>query len=113
MSLFRTIFPETLFPRKLDEAAERRLRLAQARAEEALVDTHVQNALLFVDALAEDMTFDRAIDTYIRVMNVPEPLSSTVATRVLVRLGQELMPARPRSGGDNNGDDRPQLHLRA
>jgi len=112
MSLLRTLFPETLFPRRLDEAAERRLRLAQARAEEALVDTHVQNALLFVDALAEDMTFDRAIDTYIRVMNVPEPLSSTVATRVLVRLGQELMPARPR-GDDEDGDERPQIHLRS
>ena len=110
MSLLRTLFPETLFPRKLDEAAERRLRLAQARAEESLVDAHVQNALLFVDALAEDMTFDRAIDTYIRVMNVPEPVASTVATRVLVRLGKELMPARSRREGDD-GEERPQVHL--
>jgi hypothetical protein len=65
-----------------------------------------------VDALAEDMTFDRAIDTYVRVLNVPEPLSSTVATRVLVRLGQELMPVRSRDD-DENGDERPQVHLRA
>jgi hypothetical protein len=99
VSLLSRIFPETIFPRKLDPAAERRLRLAQARAEEALIDAHVQNTLMFVDALAEDMSFDRAIDTYIRVMNVAEPLASTVATRVLVVLGEELMPERQRTNG--------------
>jgi len=108
VSFLRSLFPETLFPRKLDEASERRLRLAQARAEEALVETHVQNALLFVDALADALSFDRAIDAYIRVMNIPEPLASTVATRVLVVLGQDFMPRRGRS--DEN-DDRPAIRL--
>ena len=58
----RRFFPERIFRRKLEPAAERRLRLAQARAEEAIVRAHVDNALMFVDTLAEDMTFDRAID---------------------------------------------------
>lgn len=93
-SLLRRIFPESLFPRKLDEGAERRMRLAQARAEEAVIDAHVRNALMFIDTLAEDMPFDRAIDTYIRVMAVAEPLASIVATRVLVELGEELVPRR-------------------
>lgn len=108
MSLLRSLFPETLFPRRLDEEAERRLRLAQARAEEALVETHVQNALLFVDALIDDLSFDRAIDAYIRVMSIPEPLASTVATRVLVVLGQDLMPRRERAGDVN---ERPIVRL--
>lgn len=108
MSLLRSLFPETLFPRKMDEAAERRLRLAQARADEALVETHVQNALLFVDALADELPFDRAIDAYIRVMNIAEPLASTVVTRVLVVLGQDLMPRRDRSTDD---DERPAIRL--
>ena len=73
------LFPESLFPRKLDPTAERRIRLAQARAEESVIRAHVDNALMFVDTLAEDMPFDRAIDTYIRVMGIPEPLASTVA----------------------------------
>ena len=93
-SLLRRIFPESLFPRRLDEGAERRMRLAQARAEESLIDAHVRNALMFIDTLAEDMPFDRAIDTYVRVMGVPEPLASMVATRVLVELGEELVPKR-------------------
>src|SRR5215472_473947 len=95
--LFRRLFPETIFARKLEPAAERRLRLAQARAEESIIRAHVDNALMFVDTLAEELSFDRAIDTYIRVMGVPEPLASTVATRALVALGQDLVPYRRRS----------------
>jgi hypothetical protein len=88
------LLPETIFSRKLPPDAERRLKLAQARAEEALIRAHVQSALMFVDALTEDVPFDRAIDTYVRVMAVPEPLASTVATRALVVLSQDLVPSR-------------------
>jgi len=102
------LLPESLFPRKLPAAAERRMRLAQARAEEALVRTHVENALTFVDALAEELPFDRAIDTYIREMAVPEPLASVVVTRVLVVLGRELLPARREEKHD---ELRPRLRL--
>jgi hypothetical protein len=106
------LFPESIFPRKLSPTAERRLRLAQARAEESIVRTHVDNALMFVDTLAEDLSFDRAIDSYIRVMGIPEPLASTVATRALVVLGQDLVPFRRRAREDEEGDDtRPRLRL--
>src|SRR5580698_7252540 len=57
------------------------MRLAQARAEESIVRAHVDNALMFVDTLAEELSFDRAIDSYVRVMGIPEPLAGTVATR--------------------------------
>src|SRR5665213_2293567 len=110
----RRLFPERIFRRKLEPAAERRVRLAQARAEEAIIRAHVDNALMFVDTLAEDLTFDRAIDTYIREMAIPEPLASTVATRTLVVLGQDLVPYRRRAvegGGTDDTDDRPKLRL--
>ena len=109
-SFLRRFFPETIFPRKLDPAAERRLRLAQARAEESMIRAHVDNALMFVDTLAEDMSFDRAIDTYVREMAIPEPLASTVATRTLVVLGQELVPYRRRALEEGE-DERPKLRL--
>ena len=99
------LFPESIFARKLPDAAERRLRLAQARAEESIVRAHVDNALMFMDTLAEDLPFDRAIDTYIRVMGIPEPLASTVATRALVVLGQDLVPFRRRQRADGTPDD--------
>src|SRR3712207_6604681 len=109
------LFPESIFPRKLSPTADRRLRLAQARAEESIVRAHVDNALMFVDTLAEDLPFDRAIDSYVREMGVPEPLASTVATRTLVVLGQDLVPYRRRAReGDGGGTDeemRPRLRL--
>jgi hypothetical protein len=73
----------------------------------------VDNALMFVDTLAEDLSFDRAIDTYIRVMGIPEPLASTVATRTLVVLGQDLVPfrRRARDGDPGEDDSRPKLRL--
>ena len=106
---FKRFFPESLFKSKLEPAAERRLRLALARAEEAVVRCHVDNALMFVDVLAEDLTFDRAIDAYVREMAVPEPLASTVATRTLVVLGQELVPYRRRAL--ESEEERPKLRL--
>jgi hypothetical protein len=115
MDVFGRLFPESIFPRKLPAATERRLRLAQARAEEVVVRAHVDNALMFVDTLAEEMAFDRAIDTYVRIMGIPEPLASTVATRALVALGQDLVTSRrrareePVTGGDDEG--RPRLRL--
>src|SRR5690242_11857909 len=95
MSLFGKLFPETLFPRKLSSDAEKRLRLAHARAEEALIRAHVQNALLFVETLNGEVGFERAIDIYVREMGVPEPLASVVATRALVSLGETLVPPAP------------------
>ena len=114
---FKRLFPEKIFRRKLEPDAERRLRLAQARAEESIVRTHVDNALMFVDTLAEDLSFDRAIDTYVREMSIPEPLASVVATRTLVVLGTDLVPYRRRAvQGDADSrpaaeQERPKLRL--
>lgn len=111
--MFGGLFPESIFGRKLNPNAERRLRLSQARAEETIIRGHVDNALMFVDTLAEDLSFDRAIDTYIRVMGIPEPLASTVATRALVSLGRDLVPFRRRAREDGGDDEevKPRLRL--
>jgi hypothetical protein len=118
LRFLRRLFPERIFRRKLEPAAEQRLRLAQARAEESIVRAHVDNALMFVDTLAEDLSFDRAIDTYVREMSIPEPLASVVATRTLVVLGTDLVPYRRRAVEGDEGaadaapdDERPKLRL--
>src|SRR5262249_50891563 len=112
-AFLRRLFPERIFRRKLEPAAERRLRLAAARAEESIIRAHVDNALMFVDTLTEDMGFDRAIETYIREMAIPEPLASVVATRTLVVLGQDLVPYRKRAQdeGEAELEDRPKLRI--
>ena len=111
--MLERFLPESIFPRKLNPNAERRMRLAQARAEESVIRAHFDNALMFVDTLAEDLSFDRAIDSYIRVMGIPEPLASTVATRALVVLGQDLVPFRRRARENDDGrdDGRPRLRI--
>ena len=111
MSLLRRLFPESIFGRKLTPSAEKRLRLAQARAEESVIRAHVDNALMFVDTLAEDLSFDRAIDTYVRVMGIAEPMASTIVTRTLVVLGEELVPYRRRAQDGTRDDNRPALRL--
>jgi hypothetical protein len=108
--IFSSLFPESIFGRKLHPNAERRLRLAQARADETIIRAHVDNALMFVDTLAEDLSFDRAIDTYVRVMGIPEPLASTVATRALVALGRDLIPFRRRTQ-DEKLDSKPRIRM--
>ena len=111
--MLERFLPESIFPRKLNANAERRMRLALARAEESVIRAHVDNALMFVDTLAEDLSFDRAIDSYIRAMGIPEPLASTVATRALVVLGQDLVPFRRRARENDDGrdDGRPRLRI--
>ncbi len=121
MSLFRSLLPESLFPRKLAPDTEQRLRLAQARADEAIVRAHVESALLFVDALAPDVSFERALEIYVREMAIPDPAAGVVVTRALVALGEGLVPSRavftaPASGpvADAEGTDfpvRPRLRL--
>jgi hypothetical protein len=111
-AFLRRLFPERIFRRKLEPAAERRMQLAAARAEEAIIRAHVDNALMFVDTLAEDLSFDRAIDTYVREMAIPEPLASVVATRTLVVLGQDLVPYRRRAVDTGEElEERPKLRL--
>lgn len=91
-TILTQLFPETLFTSRLSPDSAQRMRLAAARAEEAMVRTHVQSALHFVDLLAPEVGFERAIELYLRELAIPEPLGSVVATRTLVVLGDALMP---------------------
>ncbi|MBL0170148.1 MAG: hypothetical protein IPP90_05345 [Gemmatimonadaceae bacterium] len=113
MSLFGKLFPETLFPRKLSADAEQRLRIAEARAEEALVRTHVENALLFVEALTPEAGYERAIDIYVRELGVPDPLAAVIATRTLVALGDSLiLTAAPADNDEGTANAMPLPKLR-
>jgi hypothetical protein len=112
MSFLRRLFPETIFGRRLSANAERRLRLAQARAEERVIEAHVQNALMFVETLVEELSYDRAIDSYVRTMSLPEPLASIVASRTLVALGEDLVAKERAARSDADEPEvRPRLRL--
>jgi hypothetical protein len=76
--------------RRLSSAAERRLMIALARAEEEVVRTHVQNALDVLDAVATDMSPGRALELYLDELEVEEPHATIVAQRVRARLEDEI-----------------------
>ena len=112
MSILGKLFPETIFSRKLSPEAEQRMRLAQARAEEALIRTHVENALAFVDTLSPDIGYERALDVYIRELGVPEPLASVIVTRALVTLGEALVSPQVRAEAASDTEPLPLPKLR-
>lgn len=72
--------------RRRDDAGRKRLLIALARAEEALIETHVENFLDVLDAVGDDIPLDRLLDIYLDAMEPGEPRATIIARRVLARL---------------------------
>lgn len=70
-----------------------RITLAAARAEDALFDTHVENALIFHRALSDEVSLHEAVDLYLEIMSIPDGVSDVIFNRALrVVADQELPP---------------------
>ena len=83
--------------RRLSEDTRRRLLVSLAKAEEAVVDTHVRNVLDVVAAVGGELPLDRVLELYVDAMDVGNGRSEIIARRVLSRLeGTE--------DDDENGD---------
>lgn len=91
---------------RLGRGAQRRLLVALARSEEELIETHVQNALDVIEAVAEDLAVGRALELYLDALEPGEPRSSIIAKRVLARLENdaELRMRRRRRAGDEEDE---------
>jgi DNA-binding MarR family transcriptional regulator len=72
--------------RRLSNDARRRLVIALAKAEEALIETHVRNALDVLAAVRDEVPLDRVLDVYLEALEPHEPRASIVARRVLSRM---------------------------
>lgn len=72
--------------RRLPEGTRRQIEIATATAWEALVEVHTSHALRFVALLSARAAFDEALDRYLSEIDVRDPMSSAVRTRVLVAL---------------------------
>jgi hypothetical protein len=69
-----------------------RINLAAARAEDALFETHVQNALIFVKALASEAPPAEAAEHYLETMMLPEGLADVIYNRALRTLADDVLP---------------------
>jgi hypothetical protein len=91
--------------RQSGEERRRKLLLALARAEEALVETHVRNALELHDALEDDLSLEDALATYLDALVPSRTEAEIVARRVLTR-AQIHVPAsavNEHRGGSRRG----------
>jgi 16S rRNA C1402 (ribose-2'-O) methylase RsmI len=75
-----------LLRKRLSDEARRKLLIAAARSEEAIIHTHVVNALELLEELGDEVELDRGIELYVEMMGLNETLSATVTNRVLARL---------------------------
>ena len=72
--------------RRLSANARKRLLLVAARAEEAIIETHVANLLDLLETLEAEIDLDRALEIYAEMMSLDEGMGANVATRLMARL---------------------------
>jgi hypothetical protein len=81
------------------------INLAAARAEDSLFETHVQNALVFGKALAEEVPLHEAVDLYLDAMAIPEGVSDVIFNRALRVVADDVLPPMDASRVPRRGDD--------
>ena len=81
------------------------INLAAARAEDSLFETHVQNALVFGKALADEVPLHEAVDLYLDVMAIPEGVSDVIFNRSLRVVADDVLPPMDASRVPRRGDD--------
>lgn len=74
------------FRKRLSGEARRKLLLAAARSEEAIIETHVANALDLLEDLGDEVDLDRGIELYLEMLSLGDPLASVVTNRVLAQV---------------------------
>lgn len=72
--------------RRLSADARKKLMIVTARAEEALVETHVANILDLLEALGDEVDIERAVELYLDRIPLEESLATAVTTRLLARI---------------------------
>jgi hypothetical protein len=88
--------------RQLRRSAEEDLwmELSAARAEEALIRTHIKHALAFIDILEDQFPPTRAISLYLEQLEVPSTRARAVYQRALARVASAELPRlSPRGEG--------------
>jgi hypothetical protein len=77
--------------RRNDEM-ERIVQLAIARAEEAVIRTHVENAIGFVALLEDQMPLDRTVQQYLGAVGLAGGRAQAVFQRTMARLADVHLP---------------------
>ena len=68
------------------------VQLAIARAEDAIINTHVDNAITFAALLDEFLPLDRAVEHYLAAANLAGARAQTIHQRAMARLADVHLP---------------------
>ncbi len=79
---------------RINEQLRRWIELEAARTEVALLETHVDNALNFVEILDEELPFTEAVELYLEALDVRESIGEVAYYITLARLNQRILPDR-------------------
>lgn len=74
------------------EEAEQWVALSIARAEEAVLQAHIHNAVLFADILRTEATLSEAVEDYIELLRVTGGRAQAVFQRTMARLADLHLP---------------------
>lgn len=89
---------------RVRDETRRLIELHAARAEVALLETHVDNAATFVEILEKEMPLTEAAELYLEALEVRDSVAEVVYYITLDRVSDRFLPAR---GGQPEGADRP------
>lgn len=85
---------------RVQEELRLRINLSAARTEDALLETHVENSLIFVKALGDELSEPDAVEMYLDTMMIPEGVADVIYNRALSMIAAEVLPPLPRMSDD-------------
>jgi hypothetical protein len=78
---------------RVNDEMRRKVELAAARTEVAILHTHVENSLQFVDLLENEMPYIEAVELYLDALQVRDSIAEVTAYMALARLAEGHLPA--------------------
>ncbi|MBX6363999.1 MAG: hypothetical protein IRZ00_09045 [Gemmatimonadetes bacterium] len=88
---------------RVNEDLRRWVELAAARTEVALLETHVENALNFVEMLEKELPFTEAVELYLEALDVRDSIAEVAYFMTLTRLADEILPRAGAAAERNAG----------
>lgn len=77
---------------RVNDELRRRVELIAARTEVALMQTHVDNAIQFVDFLGGELDERRAVELYLDALDVRESVAEVTYFLALSRIADDVLP---------------------
>jgi hypothetical protein len=93
---------------RVKDDLRRWVELSAARTEVAILNTHVENALNFVDLLEREQPATEAVEVYLDALEVRESVSEVTYYIALSRIADREIPEAPRNAGGRSSAPRAQ-----